>query len=110
MKSTLSLLKAIFSHEIVLEELDGRIEDEDGDEYRVKLFSRANGDELSGYYSKDDFKNLGVDHRFVCRTIARGDWTKIEIKPVPDAVVTDEQVREIRESIERDLPLINDDY
>lgn len=88
--------------EAVLETFDGYVDSVDGGEAFVTLESRDNGDVLHGVYPAEKLAALGVGEqsRFVCRVVARGEWTRVDIEPAPDIEITDEQVAAIRAKID----------
>jgi hypothetical protein len=92
--------------ETVLESFEGYVDEVDGDTAYVTLESRNNGDVLQGKYSASELLKKGIEEqsRFLCRTIKSNGSTRVDVQPLPDAEVTDEEVRAISEEIDRAFP------
>jgi hypothetical protein len=92
--------------EATLEELDGYVERIDGDKAYVTLESRKTGDVLHGEYPAAQLadKGIGEQGRFLVRTVARGEWTRVDIDAVPARKVTDEEAADIAERIRLAFP------
>lgn len=82
----------------ILEEFEGILEKIDGDTAYVTL-KAPDGEILWGEYPAEEMQKLGIRERrrFKCRTVDYGEFVKIEMEPVPDKVLTEERMREIRQ-------------
>lgn len=92
--------------ETVLEHFDGFVDAIDDGVAYITLKSREHGDELAGEYSAALLRENGINeqNRFACKTVRVGGATKVEIEAVPKIVVTEEQIREIDDELNRMLP------
>jgi hypothetical protein len=92
--------------EAVLETFEGVLDCIDGDTAYVTLTSTTNGDVLYGEYPAASFSAKGIEEedRFICKTVGMDGATRIEIQAVPDAELTEENIRAIRAKIEKVLP------
>lgn len=92
--------------EMILETFTGYVDKVEGDTAYFTLESRDYGDVLCGHYSASELakKGIGEQCSFLCRTVKVNGIVYVDIKFVPPHEVTDEEVREIEEEIERAFP------
>jgi hypothetical protein len=97
------ILASAAQAETVLETFEGYVDEVDGDTAYVTLESKEHGDVLHGKYSASQLLKKGIEEqgRFLCRTIKVNGATRVDLQPLPDAEVTDDEVRAISEEIDR---------
>lgn len=91
----------------VLEEFDGVVDCIDGDVAYVTLTVKETGETLLGEYSAAKLAELGIRERrrFKCKTVDRENHIEIEMEPIPDREISQEEERVIGEKI---LELLGD--
>jgi DNA-directed RNA polymerase subunit alpha len=89
---------------VVLERLEGFVDQVEGNLAYVTLRSE-NGETLYGEYSAAKLAETGIaeQSRFVCKTIKDGDSIRVEIAPVVDEPIGDDEIRGIHEMIDNAL-------
>jgi len=82
------------------------VDDVEGDTAYVRLKSQEHGDTLYGQYSASELASKGVyeQTRFLCETVKVGESTRLDLKPLPDVEVSEEELRAIEEKIDRVIP------
>lgn len=90
----------------VLETFSGYVDQVVDDTAYVRLESREHGDVLHGQYSASELASKGIHEqsRFLCETVKVGGSTRLDLKALPDEVVSEEELRAIDERIHRVIP------
>jgi hypothetical protein len=103
LKTLRTHFEATVQTETVLESFEGYVDEVDCDTAYVTLQSVEHGDVLHGKYSASELLKKGIEEqsRFLCRTIKANGATRVDLQPLPDAEVTDEEVRAISEEMDR---------
>jgi serine/threonine protein kinase len=98
---------------VILEQFEGFVDRIENGTALVTLTSREHGDQLLGEYSAKLLAEQGIHEqsRFLCRTVQEGRGTRVEIEALPKVAVTEQQIREIDDELNRMLPADDDvDY
>lgn len=92
--------------ETVLETFIGYVDRVDGDTAYVRLKSQDHGDALCGQYPASELAARGIHEqtRFLCEMVKVDDLTRLDLKPLPDVEVSEEELRAIDERIHRVIP------
>ncbi len=92
-ESLMDVLRSESSIPTVLETFDGYV-DEVHDEVAFVTLISEHGEPLEGEYAAKELlaKGIGEGSRFRCRTVKSGDAVTVEIEPLADIVLTQEEV------------------
>lgn len=91
---------------MILETFEGYVERVDGDTAYFTLQSAEYNDVLEGECPVSKLLKKGIieQSRFICRTIEENGVIRIELEPIPDIEVTDEEAQAIEKEMKEAFP------